>query len=81
MSRKDELSRKAEDERERCRVWLRQFMEGGRPKLATKEEFWRVAKQEFGVSRASFDVGWGLAILDTGREDWYEPLRKTLKKQ
>jgi hypothetical protein len=81
MSRKDELSRKANEERDRCRAWLWQFMENNQPKLATKEELWSVAKNELGVSRASFDVGWGLAILDTGREDWFEPLRGRQKLQ
>ena len=56
-------------------------MANDQPKMATKEELWSVAKQKFGVSRASFDLGWGLAIHDTGREDWYEPLRKRLRKK
>jgi hypothetical protein len=47
--------------------------------MATKEELWSVSKREMGVSRASFDYGWGMAILDTGREDWYEPMRKRLR--
>jgi len=81
MSRKEELSRKADEERQRVRAWLRTFMENNQPKLATKEELWSVARKEFGVSRASFDIGWGMAILDTNREDWYEPMRKRLKPQ
>lgn len=56
-------------------------MENGKPKMATKEELWSVAKNKFGVSRSSFDMGWGLAIHDTGREDWYEPLSKRKKPQ
>jgi hypothetical protein len=75
-----EISAKANDERERCRAWLRTFMEHGQPKMATKEELWCVAKAELQVSRSSFDCGWGMAILDTGREDWFEPLRKRLRK-
>jgi hypothetical protein len=76
-----ELSAKHRTESERVRAWLRPFMENGKPKMATKQELWSVAKKEFGVSRSSFDLGWGLAILDTGREDWYEPLRRRFRKQ
>ena len=52
-----EFSRKAQEQRERVRTALRPFMENGKPKMATKEELWSEAKQEFGVSRASFDYG------------------------
>ena len=76
-----ELSAKHRKESEHVREWLRPFMENGKPKMATKEELWSVAKNEFGVSRSSIDLGWGLAIHDTGREDWYEPLRKRLRKK
>ena len=76
-----EISQKAREQRERVRIWLRSFMEDGKPKMATKEELWSVAKKNMGVSRASFDLGWGLAIHDTGREDWYEPMRKRLRKK
>jgi hypothetical protein len=76
-----ELSAKHRAETERVRAWLRPFMENGKPKMATKEELWSVAKKDFGVSRSSFDLGWGLAILDTRREDWYEPLRRRFRKQ
>jgi hypothetical protein len=55
-------------------------MEDGKPKMATKEELWAVAKKDFGVSRSSFDLGWGLAIHDTGGADWYEPMRRRLKR-
>jgi hypothetical protein len=51
------------------------MMDKGQPRFATKDELWAVAKREMGISRASFDVGWNLAIFDTGREDWWEPLR------
>jgi hypothetical protein len=81
MSRKDELSAKHQEETERIRAWLRPFMEDNKPKMATKEELWAVAKKKFGVSRSSFNGGWILAIFDTGREDWFEPMRKRLKKQ
>jgi hypothetical protein len=81
MSRKDKLSGQHRQETERVRAWLRPFMEDNKPKIATKEELWSVAKSDFGVSRSSFNLGWGLAIHDTGREDWYDPLRKRFRKQ
>ncbi len=49
-----ELSAKHRKQSERVRAWLRPFMENGKPKMATKEELWSVAKNEFGVSRSSF---------------------------
>ena len=81
MSRKDELSAKHRKETDRVRAWLRPMMENNKPKMATKEELWALAKKEFEVSRSSFDGGWTLAILDTGREDWFEPMRRRFKKQ
>jgi hypothetical protein len=81
MNRAEAASKKAREEQERIRAWLRTFMENGQPKMATKEELFAVAKRNFGVSRKSFDMGWGLAIHDTGREDWYEPLRKRFRSQ
>jgi hypothetical protein len=63
-----EISAKANDERERCRSWLRKSMENGQPKMATKEELWSLTKAELRVSCSSSDFGWGMAILDTGRE-------------
>jgi hypothetical protein len=80
MSRRDEQSARHREESERVRAWLRPFMEDGKPKMATKEELWAVAKKDFGVSRSSFDLGWGLAIHDTGGADWYEPMRRRLKR-
>jgi hypothetical protein len=56
-------------------------MENGQPKFCTKEELRVTAMREFGVSKSAFDMGWGLAIFDTGREDWYEPVRKRLRKR
>jgi hypothetical protein len=75
-----EISHRAREQSERVRAWLRPFMENGKPKMATKEELWSVANRNLAVSRASFDLGWGLAIHDTGHEDWYEPMRKRLGK-
>jgi hypothetical protein len=34
---------------------------------------------ELKVSKNAFDFGWTAAIEDSGRQDWYEPLRKRLR--
>lgn len=81
MTRSDELSRKAADERRRCRNWLLPFMKDGRPKPATKDELRAVAMRDLGVSKSSFDFAWIDAIERAGRQDWYEPLRGRLRKQ
>lgn len=36
------------------------------------------AMRELNVSKSAFDFGWMAAIEDTGRHDWYEPLRRRL---
>jgi hypothetical protein len=41
----------------------------------TKDELRAAAMRELNVSKLSFDMGWIMAIEDTGRQDWYEPLR------
>lgn len=79
MGRAEELSRKAADERRRCRDWLMPFMEGGKPKFATKEELRAAAMRDLAVSKSSFDFAWIAAIEETGRQDWYEPLRRPLR--
>ena len=78
-TRSQELSEKADSERQRCRTWLGQFMLNGLPKFCAKEELRSVAMKELNVSKSSFDVAWDLAIHDTGREDWYEPTRSRKK--
>ena len=65
----------AEIEQLRCRIWLRAFMQGQLPKIATKAELRGIAMQKMNISKASFDSAWIGAIEDTGREDWYAPLR------
>jgi hypothetical protein len=78
-SRSQELSEKADDERRRCRDWLLPFMQNNQPKFLTKEELRSAAMRELNVSKLSFDMGWIMAIDDTGRHDWYEPLRRRLR--
>jgi hypothetical protein len=74
-SRSQELSAKADEERRRCRDWLLQFMRDNQPKFLTKEELRHAAMRELKVSKNSFDFGWIEAIEQSGRHDWYEPLR------
>jgi hypothetical protein len=35
--------------------------------------------RELNLSKNAFDVGWIAAIEDSGRHDWYEPLRRRLR--
>ena len=76
MSRRQELSAKADGERRRCRDWLLEFMRDNQPKFLTKAELRDAAMRELNVSKNSFDFGWIEAIEQAGRHDWYEPLRR-----
>lgn len=78
-SRSQVLSEKAAGERRRCRDWLLPFMQNNQPKFLTKDELRSVAMRELDVSKLSFDLGWIMAIEDSGRHDWYEPLRRRLR--
>ncbi len=75
-SRREKLSQQADQERQRARDWLVRFMQDNQPKFYTKEELRVVAIRDLKVSKLSFDMGWIMAIEDTGRHDWYEPLRR-----
>src|SRR5262249_16289050 len=75
-SRSQQLSEKARDEERRCRDWLLPFMQGGHPKFLTKDELREAAMRELKISNNSFDFAWIATIEDTGRHDWYEPLRR-----
>jgi hypothetical protein len=75
-SRSQELSAKADAERRWCRDWLVPFMLNNQPKFLTKAELREAAIRELNVSKNSFEFGWMSAIEDTGRHDWYEPLRR-----
>jgi hypothetical protein len=46
------------------------------PKFLTKAELRAAAMRELNVSKNSFDFAWMDAIEETGRLDWYEPLRR-----
>src|SRR5712671_7031527 len=78
-SRSQMLSEKAHAERRRCRDWLLPFMQANQPKFLTKDELRSAAMRELEASKLSFDIGWIMAIEDTGRHDWYEPLRWRIK--
>lgn len=79
LTRKQILYAKAESERRRCTQWLLPFLAAGQPKFLTKDELRFAAMAELKISRNSFDSAWIIAIEETGRHDWYEPLR-TRKK-
>jgi hypothetical protein len=78
-TRSQELSEKAQEEQRRCRDWLLKFMRGNQPKFLTKAELRDAAMRELKVSKNSFDFAWIIAIEDTGRHDWYEPLRRRFR--
>ena len=64
----------------RCAIYARvvPFMQNNQPKFLTKDELRSAAMRELNVSKSAFDFGWMAAIEDTGRHDWYEPLRRRL---
>jgi hypothetical protein len=77
--RSQELSEKFTDQWHRCRDWLLPYMQNNQPKFLTKDELRSAAVRELKVSKNAFDLGWMAAIEDTGRHDWYEPLRRRLR--
>jgi hypothetical protein len=80
-TRKQELSKKADEERRRCRDWLLKFMGANQPKFLTKAELREAAIRELKVSKNSFDFGWISAIEATGRYDWHEPLKHRFRSK
>jgi hypothetical protein len=78
-SRSEAQSAKAEEEIQRCTEWLVQFMQNNEPKFLTKREFCRAAMEELKVSKNSFNCAWINAIEETGRHDWYQPLRRRFR--
>ena len=56
------------------------------PRLAVKfhagrkPELREAAMRDLKVSKNSFDFGWIEAIEQSGRHDWYEPLRRRYRK-
>lgn len=78
-ARSEELSERFTVQWHRCRDWLVPLMQNNQPKFLTKDELRSAAMRELKVSKNAFDAAWVIAIEDTGRHDWYEPLRKRLR--
>ena len=81
MTKKQELSEKADEERRRCRDWLLKSMRANQPKFLTKAKLREAAMRELKVSKNSFDFGWISAIEETRRYDWHEPLRHRFRSK
>jgi hypothetical protein len=75
-TRNQELSEQFAEQWQRSRDWLVPFMQDNQPKFLTQYELRSAEIRELNVSKNAFDFGWMAAIDDTGRHDWYEPLRK-----
>ncbi len=73
--RNKEQHDRAEREPKAAIEWLGRFVQPGQPRPATKDKLRALAMRELGVSKQSFDFAWIWVIEDTGRSDWYEPLR------
>jgi hypothetical protein len=67
------------EEMRRCTDWLVKFMRNSNLKFPTKSELCRAAMAELNVSKNSFNAAWVIAIEQTGRHDWYQPLRRRLR--
>jgi hypothetical protein len=78
-SRSQQLSEQFTEQWQRCRDWLVPFMQNNQPKFLTKDELRSAAMRELKVSKNALDFAWMAAIEDTGRQDWYEPLRRRLR--
>jgi len=70
---------KADAERKLCRDWLLSIMRASPVKTRTKADLRAEAIACFKVSKVAFDVGWDWAIMETGNEHWWEPLRGSKK--
>jgi hypothetical protein len=75
-TRSEELSEKFTEQWPQCCDWLLPYMENNQPKFLTKDDLRSAAIRQLKVSKHAFDFGWMAAIEDTGRHDWYEPLRR-----
>ena len=75
-SRGRELFERADEERRRCRDWLSKFHAGQTAKVFDESRAREAAMRDLKVSKKSFDSGWIEAIGQSGRHDWYKPLRR-----
>lgn len=78
--RQQQASEKATRERSICRDWLLEMMAHSPVKPFSKDVLRSMAMAKFGVSKNSFDVGWGLAIIESGNFHWYQPGKKKLPR-
>lgn len=69
---------KAVADRDRIIEWLAPWMESGKPKAFTKDQYRQLVTAELGnFSKAAFDFAWIAAIETAGRQDWYNPKPRT----
>jgi hypothetical protein len=73
-SRRQELSEIFAEQWQRSRDWLVPFMQNNQPKFLTKDELRSVAMRELEVSKLSFDLGWIMAIEDSGHQLLFSPV-------
>jgi hypothetical protein len=78
-SKSQDLSEKFTEQWQRCRDWVLPYMQNNQSKFLTKDQLRSAAMRELKVSKNAFDFGWMTAIEDSGRHDWYEPLRRRLR--
>ena len=75
-NRQQLLSEKAEVERLKARAWLLPFLQVNQPRDLTKDELRAAAMRKLSISKNSFDFA-GIDVIErTGRQDWYEPMRR-----
>ena len=65
----------AQEERERCFKWIRQFVVEGQPRAFTKAELCRAAQEELKVSKNSFNHAWYMVEIELEREEWSRPIQ------
>jgi hypothetical protein len=76
VGRNEALAAKAADDTARVPLGFSSLCENDQPKCLTKVELSNADMTEPEVSKASFNLAWISAIEQTGRHDWYEPLRR-----
>jgi hypothetical protein len=81
VGRNEALAAKVAEETARCTAWLLKFMQNDQPKSLAKAELCHAAMTELEVSKNSFNLAWISAIEQTGRHDWYEPLRRRYRTE
>ena len=72
---KQKLFDTAQEERERCFEWIKQFVKEGQPRAFTKAELCQAAQQELNVSKNSFNHAWFMVEIELGQDKWCQPIR------